>query len=787
MHAAPGHPTLSPRQRRQLAGLLLAWAAFVAYGSWVPLDFQARDPVAVWAALWQWTPAAALRAQRLDTAVNVLLTVPLGFGLALLRARPDGRVSWLARVGIVLAVLPLSLGVEWVQGFLPGRSESLGDVLAQTLGTALGVLLQRVFGDRARRRLAALEGALDARSRALQALHLYLLGLLLFALLPLDLTLDLGELYAKWRAGRVVLLPLGALRTPWSEAVYELLTDALLWLPVGLLWALDDPRRGLRSIVARALLLAAVLEGAQMLVLSRVSDVTDVVLAAVGAGLGALLGRRAPRLGQGDAARLRRACGLGLLLWLLAVVWMYGWPFALRWPAQGGTAFAEAFARVPFLTYFQRGEFGALNEMLRKILVFLPGGLLLRLRRDAGTKPAQARRRNAGLPLALLALLAFALEAMQVLLADRVADLTDAALAALGAALGWRLAGWLQGAARSAAQEGGRADSRGPAPLAAGTGLAHATSPRAVDAPTPLPPPRARVWPQTLVRVLGLALLLWLLARLPGVPYNVAKLIPPGAAGLLAAAGVAAAAGWIAALPVFYVRAPGRVAAALPLLLLLHGLVAFAMLRPAVPLPMLHKVIGSPILAWPGMSEDLLRYLALHAALMLPLCGAAAVVAVVQEPARLNRLVYWALVVAVLAWPLHWAVVGQAATDNLVELMRGGGFMASSSLALAIMALGVGGAALASLRRGRVRVAALLLLVAALATPAALYAGLEPAVFKYGRVFSALQFILSAGRDAYASGPELAVRYAAAYAGLTLALAWLQAPGWRQAWPRAAP
>lgn len=781
MHAAPGNPTLSPRQRRQLAWLLLAWAVFVAYGSWVPLNFQARDPVAVWAALWQWTPAAALRAQRLDTAVNVLLTVPLGFGLALLRARPDGRVSWLARGGIVLAVLPLSLGVEWLQGFLPGRSESLGDVLAQTLGTALGVLLQRMFGDRARRRLAALEGALDARSRALQLLHLYLLGVLLFALMPLDLTLDVGELHRKWRAGQVVLLPFGAVRAPWSEAVYELVTDALLWLPVGLLWALDDPRRNLRSIVARALLLAAVLEGAQLFVLSRVSDVTDVVLAAVGAGLGALVGRRAPRLWEGDAGRLRRLCGLGLLLWLPAVVWIYGWPFALRWPTQGGAAFVEAFARVPFLTYFQRGEFGALNEMLRKILVFLPGGLLLRLLLGAGPRPARAVGGIAGL--LLLALFAFALEAAQVLLADRVADLTDAVLATLGAALGWRLAGWLQGAVA----EGGRAALRGPAPRASNMGSARAASPRAVDTPTPHPL-RAHAWPQALVRVLGLALLLWLLARLPGVPYNVAKLIPPGAAGLLAAAGVAAAAGWIAALPVFYVRAPGRVAAALPLLLLLHGLVAFAVLRPTVPLPMLHKVIGSPVLAWPGMTEDLLRYLALHAALMLPLCGAAAVVAVVQEPARLNRLVYWALVVAVLAWPLHWAVVEQAATDNLVELMRGGGgFMASSSLALAIMALGVGVAALASLRRGRVRVAALLLFVAALATPVALWAGLEPAVLKYGRVFSALQFILSAGRDAYASGPELAVRYAAAYIGLTLALAWLQAPGWRQAWPPAAP
>ncbi|MBK7264181.1 MAG: hypothetical protein IPI03_21095 [Rubrivivax sp.] len=31
------------RQRHQLAGVLLVWALFIVYGSWVPLSFQPRD------------------------------------------------------------------------------------------------------------------------------------------------------------------------------------------------------------------------------------------------------------------------------------------------------------------------------------------------------------------------------------------------------------------------------------------------------------------------------------------------------------------------------------------------------------------------------------------------------------------------------------------------------------------------------------------------------------------------------------------------------------------------
>jgi hypothetical protein len=45
-----------------------------------------------------------------------------------------------------------------------------------------------------------------------------------------------------------------------------------------------------------------------------------------------------------------------------------------------------------------------------------------------------------------------------------------------------------------------------------------------------------------------------------------------------------------------------------------------------------------------------------------------------------------------------------------------------------------------------------------------LRAGTEPAVMKYGRVFSALQFLLSVDRSAYATGSELALRFLAAHA-----------------------
>ena len=764
MSSVPRENELTLRQRRQLAWLLLAWAVFIIYGSWVPLNFQPRDPVEVWITLWQWSAWDSLQEQRIDTVVNVLLTVPLSFGLALLWIGPRTHTPVLVRATIVLLVLPLSLLAEYGQGFLSGRSESLGDVLAQTVGTVIGLALHTGFGVRVRTWLVSISLSMDQRSRAAHLLYGYLIALLLFAVMPLDLTLDVGELYHKWHNGKVILLPFSGMHGTVSEIIYELMTDVLLWIPVGILWRLNAPQRTPGAIAGRALLLALAIECVQLLVLSRLSDITDVLLSAIGAWLGALVMPYVLQTSTAGREIFHRACGIGLLIWLATVVLIYGWPFDIRWPPQGWMAFVDMFTHVPFATYFQRQEFGALNEILRKLLVFLPGGLLARL----WLAPV-ARASSRAVLLWLVLLVALLLEVGQVLLADRVAELTDALLAMLGAILGWHLSSWLM-----------NVDHTSPFVTTTDSASIRIRNNDQISH-------RVNGWWRQGISIVGLALALWLLAHVPGVPYNVVKLMPADAAGLVAALGLALAAWWIAALPVVMVLVPRTVAMALPLWLLLHGLVTFIALRLTVALPMLHKVIGSPVLAWPGPTEDLLRFLALHFALLLPLCGGAALVQVLRRSEALAGLLYWLLLVAVMAWPLHWAIVEQAATDNLIELMRdGGSFSASSCLALSIMAVGAAAGAAASLpfEPRHWRSLLVLLVLSATIAPIALLAGLEPVVIKYGQMFSALQFILSASRDAYASDSELVLRYLLAWIAVTGTLVWLQIPWWRRANPK---
>jgi glycopeptide antibiotics resistance protein len=581
--------------------------------------------------------------------------------------------------------------------------------------------------------------------------------------MPLDLSLSPVELYRKWRDGRVVLLPFSALPPGWFDAGWQIGADLLLWMPVGALWWLSLGRPALWRLLGRALALVLAVEFVQLFVLSRVTDLTDVLVGSAGVMAGAAAARGLRDWRRWPQPRQRALLRLALALWLVLAVAVLWLPFDFELARGTAQAWWASVSRAPFATYLGRTEYGALGEILRKLAVFVPGGLLLALL-ARGPAPAAWPR------VLVLGLLALLLEAGQVLLPSKLADLTDAVLGLLGGVIGWQLGRGLAAAPH-------------PAPAAPAEVPAPRTPPAAAA------PPRQALVP-ALLAVLALALALWLLARLPGVPYNVAKLLPASGTGLLSALGVAFALAWMLVAPLALLPARRRAwRLAFPLLLLGHALLAFLALRLSAPPEMLHKVIGTPVLGWGAASvlEDAGRYVALHAAFMLPLLGAVWLVRVLTDARALSDLLWWAACSALLFVPVHGVVVVAAGTDNLVELMRGGGSVGASLLLAAgwgalatagvalAAALGAGAAPAPPWRRAPLLALAVL---SALAAPALLATGLEPSLYKYGQLFSAAQFLLSAGRDSYAQGSELQLRAAITLAGGAALVALLQLPGW---------
>jgi hypothetical protein len=276
----------------------------------------------------------------------------------------------------------------------------------------------------------------------------------------------------------------------------------------------------------------------------------------------------------------------------------------------------------------------------------------------------------------------------------------------------------------------------------------------------------------------------FLTAGSPGVPYNVRELF--GRGGLLAVFGFPIAAAVMLAPPILIARWTAqdgwRRAVGALAWVLGHGVAVWTVLRAAVPLESIHDVVGSPILQWPGDLETMVRFLALFSTISsLYVSGALLAATLAGHDADRDRraLLRWLAAAAPLLLIGHLVVVAGAATDNLTELMAGGGSV-WSSVWLGMMVIGFAAAttALAGMLRRRVRgrTAVMLLWGGLILGWMAMALGTAPAITKYGKTFSAMQFLLSPDRLHYAAPAALVARYVVAYVLLVVAGAVAQAP-----------
>ena len=751
--------------------LLLASILFVVYGSLVPFHFQPLPWEQAVARFLSFAAEDLAGGSRVDKASNVLLTIPVAFAAAqwLLPGR-SRMAAWLLRSVIAAGILLMAMGVEFAQLFFPRRTMSWSDVAAQNLGALVGLLAQYRWGAAVSEWLVGWWHRERQSARLSRVLKAYLAVMLGFSILPLDLTMNPVEIYHKWAEGRVILVPFASLAGNLSERVYECITDVAIWVPVGVLLYLSRPS-GVLQILLRGLLMAAAIEFFQLFVFTRVTDVTDVLMG----GVGVVLGSGCARWWRSASVRVAEHMGAGgwfiaWAVWLAVVLVVFWFPFNARLPV--GNEWMS-WLRVPFATYQMADEYRAINEVLRRIGFFLPGGALLFLVLCARAKGEAAR--VPGAAVLVLLLVAVVVETGQLFLPGKVSDLTDASLAFLGGALGFRLARWLVSTAPLV-----------PALVQAPKSPLSAVS-STPPAPAPVPAPGVlalggtglHVW-----SVLGMGFFLSAAVNFPGVPYNVRELIAVGPLGLVSSMSLAVCLFLLANGPMLLLNRSPLWAMTAPIALPLMGAFCYGLLRMGVPMESIFDVVGAPVLEWPWEWELLLRFMALWAAIGLQIGLACFLVAVLLEPRGLPTLLNGLLVATVMAYPLYWVVVDQAATDNLVELLANqASFAAASWLAFGAFGVCLAASSLSALvaqpRRWRSLVP--LLMFGAFLALLGVNAGLEANVIKYGKVFSALQFLLSTDRTQYVTGASLWGRFIISLALLVCGLAALQHAGWRVA------
>lgn len=429
------------------AGLL--FTAIAIYGSLVPLTYQPRP----------WDEALAAFAQirylqlgvdsRADFVANILLFIPLGFCfMGALRVDRRGRAAAVAAgIGVALSCAALSTAIEFTQVFFPPRTVSINDIVAETTGASIGIIAWALGG-------GALTGwtrrFFACRERSGLAIHFLMLYAALFAaseMLPLDITISLHELADKYRQGRVVLLPFSHAFDSPMLAVWEIAADVLLHVPIGALalvgWTRAGRWRRRSDAFALGGIYVAAIEAAQLFVFTRFSDVTDLFVGAAGVALGIALTpivAAPPDRAEADGASLIPRCAWAGTIGWVGVLTAYHWyPFDFAMDgallSQGTTQMFAA----PFTHYYWGTEFQAFTQISRKLLMAAPLGVLMRLGLPEDTRAAAGRLATATV-FVLAFLVLFGIEAGQMLLPERIPDITDVMIAQAGVMMGFALA-----------------------------------------------------------------------------------------------------------------------------------------------------------------------------------------------------------------------------------------------------------------------------------------------------------------------------------------------------------
>ena len=410
--------------RLRTVSLAALYAAFVVYGSLLPLDYRAM-PLDDALRQFERIPFLALGvASRADWVANGVLYLPLGFLLTRwLMAALGPRLGWAAWAPALGLCVALAVGVEFAQLFFPPRTVSQNDLMAESLGSLLGALLALGAGPSLSRLREGWRAG--GHQLALRLLEVYALAYTALCFFPFDLLLTGSEVADKfaselWGPGFAL-----ADRGP-ALTLLQLIVETALVMPIGVLLA---RLRRVTPVSAGlwGLLYGALIEVAQFFVASGVSQGASVLSRGVGMAAGAALVPWLQARGLAGAREALRRLALPALLvyvplLLFASGWLRGTSAGLRSADEVASTWAEL-RWLPFYYHYYTTEMLALYSLGSVALMYAPLAVI-----------GWARR--LGLPAVLTGVLAVVtvIEAGKLFLPGQRPDPTNLIIALAGAA-----------------------------------------------------------------------------------------------------------------------------------------------------------------------------------------------------------------------------------------------------------------------------------------------------------------------------------------------------------------
>lgn len=364
------------------------YLVFVIYGSLVPLDFKALPIEQAWANFQQVQILVLGVESRADWIANGVLYVPVGFLTAhlLIQTLAEARRLPLYFLSGLFSIT-LAFGVEFTQIFFPPRTVSLNDLLAESVGALIGLVLAARYSDWFKFSLLAMFS--NHGHFALRLLGAYLVGYIAFSFFPYDIMLSGAEFEQKLSGDNWGWLIAGDSGTR-IVTVLKSVSEMVLTLPFGLYLGYRSVRRPVtyKKALLWGVLLGASIEIAQLFTASGVSQGLSVLtrIAGVCGGL-ALWDRRADWSSERLAGLVQRYSLPLAVIYLLAILQVNGW-FSHRWNGIGdATAQFCKLHFLPFYYHYFTTEAKALVSLTLVCLMYFPIGILTWSR---GGSPLQA-------------------------------------------------------------------------------------------------------------------------------------------------------------------------------------------------------------------------------------------------------------------------------------------------------------------------------------------------------------------------------------------------------------
>ena len=399
--------------------LFLLYLLFVVYGSLVPLKYVHR-PLDDALLAFQHIPFLQLGVEsRADWVANGVLYLPLAFLTAYLLVQSFRRTPRVLLLALAAAFsMGLAVAVEFTQLYFPQRTVSLNDLLAECIGSLVGVALAARYANW----FEALLSSWFSDPQRLKGLALdgYAVAYLAFVLFPYDFLLSGPELSAKLNSSSWGWLIAGSAPRPLLLGL-QLAVEVALTLPFGLLLARLPGlgRANYWQVAFIGLLLGGLIEVAQFFIASGVSQGLSVLTRAAGVCGGLALSRHAVGWTPDQmAALLRRYTPAIATAYLLALLEISGW-FTTHW--QGLDAAAAQLAQVSFMPFYYHyftTEALALFSLGVVSISYMPMALL-----------AWAHGRSPGFALAMAMLSAWVIESGKLFIQGAHPDPTNLLLA----------------------------------------------------------------------------------------------------------------------------------------------------------------------------------------------------------------------------------------------------------------------------------------------------------------------------------------------------------------------